>query len=107
MSQVPPFGSLLILYVWKYMGLNIVILLTGIAAIPKDMIDAAEIDGAGNFCQDIYLILPNISPTIFFTVILSVVNSLKIYKESYLLYGKYPSDSVYMMQNYLDNHFLN
>lgn len=105
MSQITPFNSLLILYLWKYMGLNIVILLTGIAVIPKDMIDASKIDGAGNFCQDIYLILPNISPTIFFSVILSIVNSFKIYKESYLLYGSYPDDSVYMMQNYLDNHF--
>lgn len=105
MSQIPPFCSLLILYLWKYMGLNIVILLTGIAAIPKEMIDAAKIDGAGNICQDIYLVLPNISPTIFFAVILSIVNSFKIYKESYLLYGSYPNDSVYMMQNYLDNHF--
>ncbi len=106
MAEVPPLGSLLILFLWKYMGLNIVLLLTGIAAIPRDMIEAAEIDGAGNFCQDIFLILPNISPTIFFTVILSIVNSLKIYKESYLLYGNYPDSSVYMMQNYLDNHFL-
>jgi len=105
MSQITPFNSLLILYLWKYLGLNIVILLTGIAAIPKDMIDAAKIDGAGNLYQDFYLILPNISPTIFFAAILSIMNSLKIYKESYLLYGRYPDDSVYMMQNYLDNHF--
>jgi multiple sugar transport system permease protein len=42
---------------------------------------------------------------LFFTFILSMVNSLKIYRESYLLWGSYPDKSVYMLQNYLNNHF--
>ena len=41
----------------------------------------------------------------FFTLILTVVNSLKIFRESYLLYGYYPDEGVYMLQNYLNNHF--
>ena len=38
-------------------------------------------------------------------LILTIVNSLKIFRESYLLYGYYPDESVYMLQNYLNNHF--
>ena len=42
---------------------------------------------------------------LFFALILTIVNSLKIFRESYLLYGYYPDESVYMLQNYLNNHF--
>ena len=38
-------------------------------------------------------------------LILTIVNSLKIFRESYLLYGYYPDEDVYMLQNYLNNHF--
>ena len=50
--------------------------------------------------------LPNIVPALLFSLILSVANSFRIYRESYLLYGQYPDDSVYMLQNFLNNQFM-
>lgn len=48
-----------------------------------------------------------IAPTIFFTVLLSIVNSFKIFKESYLYYGnKYPPNHSYTLQYYMNNNFL-
>ena len=105
-ADAAPFDSLLAIFLWKYSGLNVMILLTALAAMNKDMLDAARIDGAGPFRQTLHVTLPNLAPTLFFTLILSVVNSLKIYRESYLLYGNYPDQSVYMLQNYLNNHFV-
>ena len=55
--------------------------------------------------QTWHITLPNIAPTLFFTFVLSIVNSLKIFRESFLLYTNYPDESVYMLQNYLNNHF--
>ena len=47
-----------------------------------------------------------ISPSLFFVIVLSFVNSLKIFKESYLYYNtNYPPDVAYMVQNYMNNHF--
>ena len=102
---IPPFPSLLFIYLWKYSGLNIMLLLTALTGMKKDMIDAAKIDGAGTIRITWHIVLPNITPTLFFTFILSVVNSLKIFRESFLLYSSYPDESVYMLQNYLNNHF--
>jgi len=104
-AEIPLFSSLVVIYLWKYMGLNIMIILTALSGIDSGFIDAARIDGAGEFRISVSMLIPNISPAIFFTLILSFVNSLKIYRESYLLWGSYPDDNVYMLQNYLSNHF--
>lgn len=104
-DAVPPFSSLLVIFLWKYGGLNVMLILTALTGMNRDMLDAAKIDGAGLIRRTWHVTLPNIAPTLFFTFILSVVNSLKIFRESFLLYGAYPDESVYMLQNYLNNHF--
>lgn len=105
-SDFTPFSSLLLIFLWKYSGLNIMLMLTALSGIDKNMIEASQIDGANNMQRLFRVILPNIVPTLFFTLILSLVNSLKIFRESYLLYGGYPDESVYMLQNFLNNHFV-
>lgn len=104
-SDAVPFTSLLVLFLWKYSGLNVTLILTSLLTIPLDQYEAASLDGAGTWQKIRSVTLPNILPSLFFTLILTIVNSLKIFRESYLLYGYYPDESVYMLQNYLNNHF--
>lgn len=104
-SHIAPFSSLLVIFLWKYIGLNIMLILTALTGMDKNILEAARMDGAGMLRTTWYVTLPNISPMLFFTFILSMVNSLKIYRESYLLWGTHPDKSVYMLQNYLNNHF--
>lgn len=104
-DAVPPFSSLLVIFLWKYSGLNVMLILTALTGMNRDMLEAARIDGAGFLRQTWHITLPNIAPTLFFTFVLSIVNSLKIFRESFLLYTNYPDESVYMLQNYLNNHF--
>lgn len=104
-SSAPPFESLLAIFLWKYTGLNVMLILTALCTVPRELYEAAQIDGAGASRRFIYVTLPYISPTLFFVFVLTIVNSLKIFRESSLLYGNYPDESVYMLQNYLNNHF--
>lgn len=104
-SDFSAFSSLLCLYLWKYCGLNIVLLITALSHLNADMFEAARMDGAGFFRRTLYITLPNITPSIFFTLLISIANAFKIARESFLLYGDYPDRSVYMLQNYLNNHF--
>lgn len=104
-SQEQPFWSLLVIFLWKYSGLNIMLIFTALNGVDGDMLDASCIDGACGWRRLIYITMPNIIPTLFFVLILSFVNSLKIFRESYLLYGNHPDESVYMLQNYLGNQF--
>ncbi len=101
-----PFTSLLACFLWKYSGINIMLFMAAISRLPCELFESAELDGAGRLRQSVSIVLPLISPTLFFVGILSTVNSFKIFKESYLLYGQYPDQGVYMLQNYLNNHFI-
>jgi len=97
--------SILVFFVWKYTGINIIVLVAGLMNIPHEVYEAAYIDGAGNFKRHQYITLPLLLPALFFAFILSIVNSLKIFKEVYLLYGSYPHESIYLIQHYMNNHF--
>jgi multiple sugar transport system permease protein len=97
---------IILMYVWKNAGYNIVLLLAGLQTIPKDYYESASIDGAGAFRQFFGITLRYLIPTLFFVTIISVVGSFKVFRETYLMAGEYPHDSIYMLQHYMNNMFL-
>jgi len=101
------FVSLVILYVWKNCGYNIVLFLAALNSIPREYYEVAEIDGAGGRTKFFSLTLPLIMPYSFFILIISVVNSFKAFREAYILYGSYPNQSIYMLQHFMNNNFQN
>lgn len=62
-------------------------------------------DGAGAFTKFRKITVPCLQPTMFFVIVLSVVNGFKIFRETFLITGAYPDESVYMLQNYMNNMF--
>ncbi len=95
-----------LLYIWKNSGINIIIIMAGLANIPPEIMEAASLDGAHGLKLHRKITLPLTVPYIFFVFVLSFVNSLKIFKESYLFFGtNYPPDSAYTVQYYMNNHF--
>lgn len=81
------------------------LILTALTTLPNELHEAAALDGANRLTRFYAITIPYITPTLFFVLIITIVNTLKIYRESILLYGQYPHESVYMFQNYLNNHF--
>jgi len=95
-----------LMFVWKYCGFNIVLTVAAISGIPSEVYEAAALDGASGLRLHLKITLPMIRPTLFFTGVLSVVNSFRVFKEIYYLYGMdYPPDSAYLMQYYMNNSF--
>ena len=101
------FVSLVILYVWKNCGYNIVLFLAALNSIPLNYYEAADIDGANGKDKFFNITLPLIMPYSFFILIISVVNSFKAFREAYILYGSYPNQSIYMLQHFMNNNFQN
>lgn len=94
------------LYVWKNTGINVILLTAAFTQLPGEILEAAELDGARGLKLYRYITLPLIAPALFFVGILSFVNSLKIFKESYLFYNtNYPPDAAYTIQYYMNNHY--
>jgi len=96
-----------LLFIWKNMGICIILISASISKIPKQLYQAAELDGANALNKHLYIILPCTSPSIIFSTLLTIVNSFRIFKESNLYYGtSYPPDHSYTLQYYMDNHFM-
>ena len=95
-----------LIYIWKNTGINIIIITAAASKIPREIFEAVSLEGAKGFAIFRKITLPCIAPALFFAGVLSFVNSLKIFKESYLFFGTaYPPDSAYILQYYMNNHF--
>ena len=71
--------------VWKEIGFNIIFFLAGLTAIPVELKEAAELDGASGWQSFIHVTLPLLSPTLFFVSVVSVINSLQSFGQIHIL----------------------
>ena len=72
---------------WRYVGFNVVLYLAALQTIPKDLYEAATMDGAGRLQQFFHITLPGIKPMVFFGVTLSVIGGLQLFEEPFILTG--------------------
>jgi multiple sugar transport system permease protein len=85
--------TVILLFLWKNLGYNMILFMASLSSIPHDMIEAAMLDGAGPWHRFIHIKLRYLSPTVLFVTILSLINSFKVFREVYLLTGDYPMTS--------------
>ncbi|MFI7022316.1 carbohydrate ABC transporter permease [Micromonospora sp. NPDC049900] len=69
---------------WRWVGYNTLILLAGMQAIPKDLYEAASIDGAGPWRQFWQITIPMVRPTLIFVIILSTIGGMQLFTEPLL-----------------------
>ncbi len=100
------FPILIVTYIWKNAGYDLLLWLAGLASISESLYDAARVDGAGAWERLCYITLPGLSGTFGLVLILSVVNSFRVYREAYLLAGSYPDMSIYMIPHLFSHWFL-
>ncbi|MBR6670825.1 MAG: sugar ABC transporter permease [Ruminococcus sp.] len=102
-----PYGHVVIIamFLWKNLGYNMILFMAALGNIPKDIIEVAELEGASSVYKFFHIKLRFISPTIFFVLILSLINSFKIFREVYLLTGNYPYNKMYLIQHFMNNTF--
>ena len=79
--------SIILMSVWKNMGLNMVIYLAGLQGIPPHLYEAAEIDGAGRFSKFFRVTLPLLAPTTFFVVIVYFIGALQMFVQVWVMTG--------------------
>jgi len=96
---------IIILFLWKNLGYDMILFMAALGNIPKDLLEVTTLDSSSTLVQFFYIKLRFLSPTILFVTILSLINSFKIFREVYLLTGDYPYDTLYMLQNFMNNTF--
>lgn len=95
----------IILFLWKNLGYNMILFMAGLANIPKDLLEVADVEGASEWYKFFAIKLRYLSPTVLFVTILSLINSFKVFREVYLLTGDYPYEKLYMLQHFMNNTF--
>ncbi len=70
---------------WRYLGFNLVLYLAALQTIPRDLYEAATLDGASRWQQFWSITLPSLRPMILFGVTLSVIGSLQLFEEPFIL----------------------
>ncbi len=95
----------IILFLWKNLGYNMILFMASLANIPRDLLEVADMEGASPWFKFVQIKLRFLSPTILFVTILSLINSFKVFREVYLLTGDYPYGGLYMLQHFMNNTF--
>ena len=77
--------SIIVMSIWKNMGLNMVIYLAGLQGIPPHLYEAAEIDGAGRISKMFRITLPLLAPTTYFVVIVYFIGALQMFTQVFVM----------------------
>lgn len=101
------FYILVFSYIWRNLGYDVILWLAGLSAIPLELYEAAQVDGAGAFCCFWNITIPQLYPSLFVISVLSILNSFKVFREAYLIAGSHPNDAIYMLQHLFSNWFAN
>ena len=93
------------LFLWKNLGYNMILFMGGLGNIPMELIEVAKLENASSWQIFWKIKIRYLSSTVFFVMIISLINSFKIFREVYLLTGGYPYGNIYYLQHFMNNQF--
>ena len=93
--------ALMVMSIWKYSGYFMLILLAGLQTIPKDLYEAARLDGVSWLRQLIHITVPLISPMLYFVLIIGVLHSYQIFDYVYVMTHGGPADATNVLTFYI------
>lgn len=99
------FWVLVFSYLWKNLGYTVLLWSAGLSGISESIYEAGKMDGANTIQRFRYLTLPNLRQSAFTIVVISIINSFKVFREAYLVGGNYPQESIYQLQHLFNNWF--
>jgi multiple sugar transport system permease protein len=85
--------SIIAMSIWQGLGVDVIIFLAGLQAIPSELLDAASVDGAGRWARLRWVTLPLLTPAIFFTGVLSLISAFQVFDQIFVLIKPRPTDA--------------
>lgn len=93
--------SVIVVSVLKNVGLNMILFLTAMQQVPKELYEAAELEGASNFRKFRSITFPLITPTVFLTLIITTIGAMKIFGQVYVMTNGGPGESTKVLVYYI------
>jgi len=85
MSPTWTLPAIMIMSIWAGLGYNMILILAGLQTIPSTLYEAAEMDGAGAWHKFWRITLPLLRPTLFFVLIMSLINCFQVFEQVYIM----------------------
>jgi multiple sugar transport system permease protein len=96
--------SLMMMAIWAMLGRNMIIYLSGLQSIARELYEAAEIDGAGAWSKFITITIPMLTPIIFFNLVMGLMDSFKLFTQAFVMTGGGPRYASLFYVYYLYQH---
>lgn len=93
--------AIMFMSVWKYAGYFMLILLAALQLVPRDLYEAARLDGVSGFRQLVHITIPLISPTLYFVVVIGVLHSYQIFDYVFVMTQGGPADATNVLTFYI------
>jgi multiple sugar transport system permease protein len=77
--------AIIVMATWKNFGYNMLICIAGLQSIPRDLYEAAELDGASPWRRFRHITLPMLGPTLFFVAVVTMIGYLQLFTEPYVM----------------------
>jgi ABC-type sugar transport system permease subunit len=100
-SKTGALPAIMLMTVWQFVGYYTVLVLSGLQSIPAELAESARIDGASEIRVAWSIILPLLSPTLFFCVVVSVIASFHVFDQIYVMTGGGPGTATITLVFYL------
>jgi multiple sugar transport system permease protein len=96
----PAMLSLVVVSLWIGLGFNMVVYLAALQGIPRELYEAARVDGAGWWQTLRSITVPSLAPTTFFLLVIGIINSFQVFDIVYVMTGGGPGNSTTMLVTY-------
>lgn len=93
--------AIIVMSLWKYAGYFMLILLAALQLVPRDLYEAARLDGVSGFRQLVHITVPLISPTLYFVVVIGVLHSYQIFDYVFVMTQGGPADATNVLTFYI------
>ncbi|WP_428246560.1 carbohydrate ABC transporter permease [Ferrovibrio sp.] len=93
--------AIIVMSIWKYSGYFMLILLAALQLVPRDLYEAAKLDGVSAWHQLIHITIPLISPTIYFVIIIGILHSYQIFDYVFVMTLGGPADATNVLTFYI------
>jgi ABC-type sugar transport system permease subunit len=97
--------AIILFSVWKTSGLYTVILLAGLKSVPRELVEAARVDGANSFEAFRHITVPLLMPIISFVIVVSFVSAIGLFEPVFMLTGGGPADATKTLPLFLHEQF--
>lgn len=99
------FYIMILIFLWRNVGVMALLISYGYQKIPQEYYENIKLDTQSKWLAFRHISWVYLCPTLFFVLLFAILAIFRTFQDIYLLFGRHPHDSVYMLQHYLNNQF--